>query len=395
MSHSTDVKGLYGKPSKKKPRTRLTPAAQEEAEMEEIDEKWQHPRMNALHTALQSTNPLPNPPPLPNPATPPDVGYARDLRFEDDDEQHNMQNDGIPPNNPPPPPENLTQHISSNEYQIRRIRESQSWQKVLRPMFVAFMRCADRTSMWWNEQNWRIDWHQCPCKGSQIKAGRSVDFIDFFSREKRLVKFCACPEQVRLINMGYIGGSPKFPSIAFSIRLLRHFHELWLYTCLPIQPFCLSVDKCLDVKDPPLVVNGTNEPRLWRKPFSSAIDAYRHMIRMQDELLEKALDLTSMEKLASNCARCFGPPAPPTDLKENIEDRKDEPNVIICFDGNYQQRRHLAASQEYDDIEVRYPSLFLDPKFVDEWKPGSVRNRGVDEPLVCVLLNSQSTVHNN
>ncbi|KAH9815237.1 hypothetical protein DFH28DRAFT_1057795 [Melampsora americana] len=181
--------------------------------------------------------------------------------------------------------------------------------------------------------------------------------------------------------MGYIGGTPTCPLTAFSIRLLQHYHLVWEFLSAPIQPFCLAVDKGLDANSPLMLVKDTNEPRLWQKPFSSAVDAYRHMLRMQDELAIKALKLSKLEELSSNCPQCFGPFAPIEDMKPEFEEQKDEPHNIVCFDGNFQQCRHLAASKEYDDIEIWYPSLFLDAKYVDQWKPGAVRNTGVEEPL--------------
>lgn len=380
MAESTDVQGLYGKPSKKKPRKNVSRSAQQQAKMDELDEEWQIPKIEALHTALK---PQPVDPPAQDPPAP-DLAYLLDLRLADElpnNNQHPNHDQHYNNERANEAPQNFTQYISSDDYHIRRLREHEQWKKVLRPMFVAFMRCADLTSQGWDERTWNTDFHQCHCNDKG--EGRFVDLVDIFSRKKQKIKFCKCPDQVRLINMGYIGGTPTHPSTAFSIRVLRHYHLTWRFASTPIQPFCLALDRGLDANSPLILVDGTNEPRLWRKPFSCAMDAYRHMITMEDELLVKAMDLSQMEQLAINCSRCFGPATPIEDIKPNIdlEDRKDEPDIIVCFDGNYQQRRHLAASKEYDDIEITYPSLFLDPKYVDEWKPGSLRNQGVEEPL--------------
>lgn len=379
MADTTDVKGLYGKPAKKKARTGRGQAAREQADIEAIDEEWQTSKIDALHTAIQqskSNDPQPR-----RESPPPDYGYLLDLQINDDpnEAQQPLNNQPNPlPNPPPAPPQNFIQYASTDEYHIRRIWEWEQWQAVFLPMFVTYMKCADKTSQWWDEVAWKIDRHQCSCKKMK---GRSIDLVDIFSRKKETIKFCDCPEQVRLINMGYIGGSPTTPSVAFSIRLLRHFHLVWRFASIAIQPFCLSLDKGLDANCPLILVEGTTEPREWQKPFSSAIDAYRHMLRMRDELEIKALELSKMEQLASNCPRCFGPVAPREDIKPDTDERTEKPNIIACFDGNFQQRQHLAASKEYSEIEIRYPSLFLDPKFVNQWKPGSVQNRGVEEPL--------------
>ena len=59
--------------------------------------------------------------------------------------------------------------------------------------------------------------------------------------------FCECQsDQVRLIQMGYIGGAPKHPRNAFSIRLLRLYHQMWLNGSTPISTFAKSLDAFLD-----------------------------------------------------------------------------------------------------------------------------------------------------
>lgn len=85
-------------------------------------------------------------------------------------------------------------------------------------------------------------------------------------------------------------------------------------------------------------------------------------MRMEDELGVEAMELSPLEKLALNCPRCFGP--------GRRSEEPDEPDVIVCYDCNFQQRRHEAASREYAGISIRIPSLFLDPGYVAEWEAG-------------------------
>lgn len=86
---------------------------------------------------------------------------------------------------------------------------------------------------------------------------------------------------------------------------------------------------------------------------------YRRLVGMEFELVQGAMRLTSIEKLASTCPRCFGPSAP---------GKKDtETDFVVCVDGNFQHRRHLAASAERPNAPVYHPELFLSPNFVDEW----------------------------
>jgi hypothetical protein len=99
------------------------------------------------------------------------------------------------------------------------------------------------------------------------------------------------------------------------------------------------------------------------------------MLQYEEELTIRALGLTTMEKLAMNCPRCFGP------LQTNSE--PDEPDYIVCVDGNFQHRRHKAASQEYEEKGVRIPALFIDPQRVEEWDP--VKNKHVIQANVCLF----------
>ena len=89
---------------------------------------------------------------------------------------------------------------------------------------------------------------------------------------------------------------------------------------------------------------------------------------MKEELETEALALNELEKLASNCPRCFGPGSPDNLLNQTATQRKNEPDFIVCFDGNFQHGRHQAASTEHEEITVSYPSIFLDPEEVDRWK---------------------------
>lgn len=57
------------------------------------------------------------------------------------------------------------------------------------------------------------------------------------------VQFCPCqPDQVRLIQMGYIGGSPMQPECAYSLRLLRLHDNLWKNCSVRTQPFTQALE---------------------------------------------------------------------------------------------------------------------------------------------------------
>ena len=122
-----------------------------------------------------------------------------------------------------------------------------------------------------------------------------------------------------------------------------------------------------------------DQPRQWRKTLSSAVNCYRKIIKMKEELETEALNLNELEKLASNCPRCFGPQLPEHRLNQTATQRKNEPDYIVCFDGNFQHGRHQAASTEHEGIAISYPTIFLDPEEVDRWKAPQQGNILSDE----------------
>lgn len=95
--------------------------------------------------------------------------------------------------------------------------------------------------------------------------------------------------------------------------------------------------------------------REWNRTLSSCVDAYRQMLIMTDEAASKALWLTDVEELALKCPQCFGPGVEP--LPEG------EPCHCVCIDGNFQHRRHLAASLELGGIIT--PAMFIPPEEVE------------------------------
>lgn len=85
------------------------------------------------------------------------------------------------------------------------------------------------------------------------------------------------------------------------------------------------------------------------------------MGRLEGELSVRAMQLRPIERLAANCPRCFGAHFPNT--------RKEEPDVVVCIDGNFQHRRHLQASIEPSELSYTTPPLFLPPSRVEMWNP--------------------------
>ncbi|KAH9820353.1 hypothetical protein DFH28DRAFT_1079760 [Melampsora americana] len=278
-----------------------------------------------------------------------------------------------------PPDDNTTfsNYVRGSYYKSKRLAEKANWAKNLPDMFTSYMTLSKKTLNWGDTSMWDHNFnHGCCCGVGKLRT-RKVDMLDILTRKQDKIQFCDCSsDQVRLMRMGYIGGSPVHPQTAYSIRLLRLQHALWKYCTVRTQGFALALDSFLDPACPLILVKNSKQPRRWRKTLSLAIDAFRYMLKKEKQLTTCALSLSAMDVLAMNCPRCFGP------LQQN--DIPDECDYHVCTDGNFQHRRHLAASREYEEHEIETPPLFLDPKKIDEWEK-RVSNQGRDNELVVFL----------
>ncbi|KAH9811811.1 hypothetical protein DFH28DRAFT_931486 [Melampsora americana] len=264
---------------------------------------------------------------------------------------------------PPPHDGNLTNvditgysfalNLNDGFYAGRRQLEEEQWQTRYPAMFPVFMACQERTNNWSKADTRFKDWKErCNCTGTL----RTFDVLDLTFRKQIELKMCSCSpnDQVRLIQAGYIGGTPVRPQQVITIRLLRFFHIVWKYCSLRFLAFSEALNKFLDEGNPLFLTKGNN-CREWHRTLSSAIDAYRQMIVMTEEAVTKSLNLTIQDKLAVICPQCYGPGVGPLPA--------GEPDHIVCLDGNFQHRRHLAASIEKGGIVT--PSLFLPPQAME------------------------------
>lgn len=70
------------------------------------------------------------------------------------------------------------------------------------------------------------------------------------------------------------------------------------------------------------------------------------------------MQLDALGKLAAKCPRCFGPPVGVTD--------ENEPDIIVAQDGNFQHKRHAAASVPISGYDPPVPELFVPPAEVQD-----------------------------
>ncbi|KAH9807729.1 hypothetical protein DFH28DRAFT_1088754 [Melampsora americana] len=296
----------------------------------------------AAKEALED-NPVPNNNINAGPSNAPPIPVDKVESDENNEERYNQfQPIGIDPENPENNPQtfipmNRADYFRSVTYQERTLRKEAHWRA------------------WGHPQLWNHDWNSnCKCRDWQK---REV----YIGLSKLSIKACDCTtDLIRLVNMGYIGTTPLQPRTAFSIRLLRFHHILWKFSSIRLAPFVESLDEYLDAQNAIFFVSGKDQRRDLRNCFSEAVDVYREMIRLEEEMTIRSLKLTALEQLADTCPSCFGPQIPGI--------RESEPNIIICLDANFQQRRHLAASAAWRGDSGILPSLFVPPLQVKMWK---------------------------
>lgn len=128
----------------------------------------------------------------------------------------------------------------------------------------------------------------------------------------------------------------------------------------------------------------TYQPRKWRKTLSAAVDVYCALVRFEKALRIDALKLTPMEQLADNCPRCFGPTV--------SGKTANEPDCIVCLDGNFQHQHHAAASVEPSSSQLQYPPHFIVPEELAVWKEHleALRSSGTGRAPVTVNREAEN-----
>ncbi|POW15349.1 hypothetical protein PSTT_02240 [Puccinia striiformis] len=284
-------------------------------------------------------------------------GFEGEDFNNDTNHEHNYEGETVPINRQV---QQLQDYLESEDHMLKKLLEEKHWEEVYDGMFSRFYECSAKTSDWGDPVEWNRDF-KLPCDALILEPGRL--FLLIFSEE---VIFCDCQrDQMRLVQMGYIGGAPKFPRTAFSIRLLRLHHILWKRSGVTMSPFSKSIDEFLDAYNPLILVPNSSDgsdqsyhTREWRRTMSSAVDAYREMLRREKLIHERMLAMGPLDKLADKCPKCYGP------LVNGK--REDEPHCIVCMDGNFQHRRHLKASVEIPQLKQQSPSLFVEPQQVSD-----------------------------
>ncbi|KAH9815796.1 hypothetical protein DFH28DRAFT_1082087 [Melampsora americana] len=358
------IQGLNSAP-KRTPKP-VTPLQEQLQARRKLDEEQASTSTAALLKKIADNDAPPRPVPLGDEIIPPEAQLNNLAKLDDghqpDDEDHVEAIDmnrfmPLPNHVNAPPVDPVLAALRRDQHLADRLAHENQWNWQYAVMLPTFLRCRMETSNWGDEEKWKADLREpCTCA---IRTERNVDLVDLTSRRRVKVsfcKYCDLSDPVRLLQMGYIASSPSQPRTAFSVRLLVHHHNQWVRYAVPTHAFCEGLDESLDSHNPVILTHKGN-PRDWRQPFTVSVDAFRALNNQIRELEYQKLQLTELGKLAANCPKCFGPPIGNT--------RPEEPQVLVCLDGNFQHKRHAKASVPIPGSLPPRPEIFLDPKIAE------------------------------
>ncbi|KAA1134240.1 hypothetical protein PGTUg99_033611 [Puccinia graminis f. sp. tritici] len=252
-------------------------------------------------------------------------------------------------------PDEIDLAIESNLERLRQEAIRFNWKNLVKDLHPVYLKQKSVTKNW-TAENTYSDYTSCSCISS---ARRPIDLVNIYGQRRERLKFCSCtPDAVRLVQMGYLPGSPIRPVTAFSIPLLI------LHNChIGAMPFTTALNQYLEPRSNRLTVRNGKHARELRKPFAAAVDLYRELVDRTEAVVGDVLRLEERAVLAArSCPACFGPSPP--NLNEYPWMSQDK--LIICLDGNFQHRHHSKASRDY--VRIRTPNMFVSQQEVDAMK---------------------------
>ncbi|PLW27050.1 hypothetical protein PCANC_22046 [Puccinia coronata f. sp. avenae] len=160
---------------------------------------------------------------------------------------------------------------------------------------------------------------------------------------------------------GYIGSTPAFPQTAFSVRLLNFYNLLWNLCNSHATPFAEVMRRWNEPRSQRLLAKKSTKPRELRRNLSGAIDAYRYLKRTQQQMIKTVTSPHPQDRLAQrSCPSCFGRSHP------DLLPKKNDCDIFICLDGNFQHRHHEHAEKGH--LSLQTPVLFIPPDEVEDAK---------------------------
>ncbi|KAA1119029.1 hypothetical protein PGT21_013091 [Puccinia graminis f. sp. tritici] len=126
----------------------------------------------------------------------------------------------------------------------------------------------------WACENAYESFVKCSCVN---QSNHKVDLIEIYGQKQSDVAFCPCtPDVIRLLQQGYVAGSPVRPQTAFSLPLLIFHNHLWNNCHVGTLPFTLALTEWLEPQSQRLFAKNKNHAWDVQKPFSACIYSYEN-----------------------------------------------------------------------------------------------------------------------
>jgi hypothetical protein len=117
-----------------------------------------------------------------------------------DNNPDNNPHDVVQEELPIDPNQTYGEYIRGSIYKEKRLREERNWNRVLDPMFIAYMKSSFATGDWGDVNTWDMDRNPtCACTAGQ-RSKRSVDSVDILCE---VFRFTQCLK-TNVLNIHFI-----------------------------------------------------------------------------------------------------------------------------------------------------------------------------------------------
>ncbi|KAK0558670.1 hypothetical protein OC844_004980 [Tilletia horrida] len=293
---------------------------------------------------------------------------------EDDDEpyetKYGFYHDHMLPD---PPPTGFAQAPAEIDHREEEQREFDDWARFLDHLVEPFMEAVN--GLLPPHQSWAS--LACFCARGE-DATVQVDFLDVNAYHRHVVKACPLHIAQTLVRAGAVPSTVIRPKAAFSFHLVRYFLSLQEHSRVGAYNFTIATYQTLRMGTTDILPNFVWMSRdCGRRPLRSATEWYQALARRAIDTVQAHFPLPPYERpaieeddytltlsdLADRCPACFGGLfAHERGAAENEQDEAsmdDAPQVIVCLDGNFQQKRE--RKKDAVRTGTRSPSFILSP----------------------------------
>ncbi|PLW44479.1 hypothetical protein PCASD_11496 [Puccinia coronata f. sp. avenae] len=194
-------------------------------------------------------------------------------------------------------PNEIDEEVQASYHQYVQLVKQFNWDQILKKMHAVYMVQKLRTNNWTSENTYN-SFSNCKC---YTHSNQPVDLIDIYGQRPTNVSFCSyTPDAIQLLQQVYVAGSPVRPQTAFSLPLLIFHNHLWNNCHVGMMPFTLGLTEWLEPRSKRLCAKNQDHARDIRKPFSAAVDIFRQLEDISNEIYKFLLPHRAPLALAHN-----------------------------------------------------------------------------------------------